>query len=98
DLPDLRLLAGALPDREQGAVAGPANVVDPEAERDLVPRDLRRPARDSRERLAAPRRHVDGAAVVRKLDAVRARRLAARHLLPAAVRMPLPQLAVRLAL
>src|SRR5204862_7308067 len=83
-------------DREQRAVVRPVDVVDPETERNLVALDLLRAVRQAHERLAPPRGHVERLAVVRQLDAVRARGLAAGHLLPLAARVPFPELAVRL--
>src|SRR6185503_2492467 len=96
DLDRFPALTG-LPDGEQRAVARPMNVVDAETERDLVARRRRRAARDAKERLAAPRRDVKCLAVVGELDAVRAGRLAAGHLLPPRRGVPFPELAVALA-
>ena len=59
--------------------------------------DRRLAARESHERLAAPSGHVEPLAVLRDLDAVRARCFAARHDLPPRPRVPLPELAVLLA-
>src|SRR4029077_13614988 len=69
-------------------------VVEPEPHRNLVTLDGGRPPRKPDERLGAPAAHVEPFPVLRDLDAVRARRLAARHDLPADLRVPLPQLAV----
>ena len=72
-------------------------VVDAEAERDLLAIDRRLAARQPEERLTPPRRDVQRLAVVGQLEPVGARRLAARNLLPAAGGVPFPQLAVLLA-
>src|SRR6185369_15285305 len=97
DLDDRRRLPGALPGREDRAVARPADVVDAEAEGDLVARRRCLAAREPEKRLAAPRRHVKRLAVGRHLETVGAGGLAARHFLPARRGVPFPELAILLA-
>src|SRR5262249_6908377 len=62
-----------------------------------VPFDGRLPARQTDHRLTPPAADIEPLAVVRDLQAVRARRLAARYFLPSACGVPFPQLAVVLA-
>src|SRR6185436_15136345 len=96
DLHGFPALSG-LADGEQRAVARPVNVVDAKAERNFVARRRRGAAGNTEERLAAPLRDIQRLAVVGELDAVRAGRFAARHLLPSGRRVPFPELAVALA-
>ena len=82
----------ALPDREQRLSSSrPVNVVDPEAERDLVAAGFLVAARQADERLAAPRGHVERLAVFGQLDAVRAGGFAAGHLLPLPLACAIPR-------
>src|SRR5688572_21242111 len=90
--------AAALAGGEDRPVTRPADIVHLEPELHFVALRRHLSAGEAEERLAAPRGDVQGPAVFGHLQAIRARALAPENLLPARGSVPLPWLAIQLAL